>query len=47
MLCFAFLLLDFSIGRGTNAEYSAGRNVKGSGGAAALAWDDGCLEGCM
>lgn len=43
MLCFGLLLLDFSIARGTNAEYSAGRDMKGSGGAAAPAWDDDCL----
>lgn len=47
MLCFGFLFLDFSTVRGTTAEYSAGRNMKGRGGAAALAWDDGCLGGCM
>lgn len=47
MLCFGFPLLDFSIDCGTTAEYSAGRNMKGSGGAAAFAWGDGCQGGCM
>lgn len=47
MLCFGSIPLDFSIAHGTNAEYSAGRNMKGSGGAAALAWDEGCVGGCM
>lgn len=45
MLGFGFLLLDFRIAHGTNAEYSAGRNRKGSGRAVALTLDDGRIEG--
>lgn len=45
MLGFGFLLLDFRIAHGTNAEYSAGRSTKGSGRAVALTLDDGCIEG--
>lgn len=44
-LCFGFLLLDFITACRTSAEYSAGRNMKGSGGAAALAWGDGFFWG--
>lgn len=45
MLGFGFLLLDFRIAHGTNAEYSAGRNTKGSRRAVALTLDDGHIEG--
>lgn len=42
---FGFLLLDFSVAHGRNAEYSAGRNTNGSGRAVTLILDDGRIEG--